>query len=285
MRQVVSSVLLGIAGYVLALVLERYVTAVPEGVWRAAGLIAVGAGLIGAGISDTGILLLRSVGPPARVAIFVIVFGVFGAAVYGLIVGPLFVSPAPVHAPASATASEADAPQRRLPLGGQRIRLAVLGLVHELELVSGKEFRDEALQMLVGNEQLSSDHQFQTLFALTPNAGFSVVPSLWPVTNAMAALESMLIELTDAGSSIDPKSGARVSGRQVVRGYDAVYLEYQNLISMPWVLNAHKFMNGTAADPNTRFHIVLFGVRPVSTEMLKRFVRTLDDVETALTKP
>lgn len=45
MRQVISSVLLGIAGYVLAFVLERYVTAVPEWMWRVAGLGAVVAGL------------------------------------------------------------------------------------------------------------------------------------------------------------------------------------------------------------------------------------------------
>lgn len=181
--------------------------------------------------------------------------------------------------------SNESAPRRPLPLGADRIRPAVLGLVHEMEQVGGKEFREEAAGMLMNGERLSFEHQPQSLFALTPNAGFTVVPSLRPVTSAMATLEAMLIEPTNIGSFID-RDGSKVSGRQVLNGYGAVFLEYQNLLSMPWVLNAHKYSDdGAVVDPDTRFHIVLFGMRQVSKEMLNRFIKAVDDADGQFIRP
>lgn len=71
----------------------------------------------------------------------------------------------------------------------------------------------------------------------------------------------------------------------MVPGYEAVYQEYQNLLSMPWVLNAHKYRNGAAVDTNKRFHICLFGIRMVSKEVLSRLSRSVDEAEAKLATP
>lgn len=166
----------------------------------------------------------------------------------------------------------------------RQIRNSVLELVHQLEVVQGKEFRNEARGMLMPGEQLAADSQFQALFALTPNAGFSVVPSLRPVTDAMASVEAFITEPT-SDYTIDPKNSAKVSGVRIVAGYEGVYEEYRGLLSMRWVLNANKYKNGAVVDSNDRFHIVLFGMRAVSQEMLDRLVKSVDEAESRFAKP
>ena len=63
MRQTISVLLLGAAGFGIALVLERYVTALPEWAWRVFGLVCLLAGIVGAALTDTGWVLLRSARP------------------------------------------------------------------------------------------------------------------------------------------------------------------------------------------------------------------------------
>jgi hypothetical protein len=164
------------------------------------------------------------------------------------------------------------------PSFAREIRNSVLQLVHELRLVQGKDFRAEALQTLLPGEQLAADSQAQTLFALTPNAGFTVVPSLRPVTDAMASLEAFITEPTK-DYTVDSKGAAKVSGVRIVPGYEGVHEEYRGLLAMPWVLNARKYTNGAVVDTNDRFQIILFGIRPASQEMLDRLVKSVEQAE------
>ena len=206
-----------------------------------------------------------------------IVCGAIGAISWEL------VKPIDVDLPSKETRVVSDPRDvKALPLGASNIRPRIVQLVHELETVSGREFRAEAVGMLMPGETLAQDNQFQTLFALTPNAGFTVVPSLHPILQAMAAVESAMLQPTEFGSHVE-KDGSRVSGLRVFPGYEAVYQAYQDLLSMPWVLNANKFKNGINLDGGKRFHIVLLGMRPVAAQMLTRLSTALDDAEAKLT--
>lgn len=180
---------------------------------------------------------------------------------------------APTAPPGAQASPSPKVAQRPLPLGAPYIRRSVLELVHELELVSGKEFRAEIGDMLMPGEQVSADKPFQSLFALTPNAGFSIVPSLRQVTTALASVEAFITEPNP------PPTG----GMRIMRGYEDVYQEYGNLLSAPWVLNVNKYKDGAVVDVNKRFHIILFGLRPVSKEMLNRLIKTVDEAEARLT--
>jgi hypothetical protein len=92
MRQALSALLLGFAGFVASFVLERYVTGWPEWLWRLIGLICVAAGLTGAALTDTGVEYMRHTRSSVLYVLFAIVFGVFGIAVHRLVVKPLSVT-------------------------------------------------------------------------------------------------------------------------------------------------------------------------------------------------
>jgi hypothetical protein len=170
--------------------------------------------------------------------------------------------------PVKQVATLADAPiviPKMLPISARSIRDHVMTLAHEVELVSGQQFRNE-IQLFDG-EKLASDSDPQTMFALTPNAGFCSVKSLTPIITAFAGVEMALHESNPDGS------------RGIVRGYDGVADAVRSLQSMRWVLNAHKYKNGVDLSGGKRFHICLYGLRPVDTRITQGLRDALDKAE------
>jgi hypothetical protein len=91
MRQTISALLLGAAGFGLSFVLERYVTAFPEWAWRVIGLLCLLAGLVGSALTDTGWAFLRSMRPWTLYLLSGVVGAAFAVVVAIFVVRPLLV--------------------------------------------------------------------------------------------------------------------------------------------------------------------------------------------------
>jgi hypothetical protein len=92
MRQTVAALLLGAAGFLGSLILERYMKALPEWVWRTFGLLCLLIGLVGAMLADTGWTFLRTTQPVILYAAAGIVGAAFSIAVVALILRLLALS-------------------------------------------------------------------------------------------------------------------------------------------------------------------------------------------------
>lgn len=156
--------------------------------------------------------------------------------------------------------------KRPLPPRSRFIRDAIARLTHEIELVSGKQFRDEIIMM--PGEQLTPEKPPQPMFALTPTARFTVVKSLHEVTTELAGVEAFLYE-----------ENKTLGGRSVVKGYERVNEEYHSLLSMPWVVSADRYVDGAPIDDNDTFRICLYGLRHIDMSVLKRLRDSIDEAE------
>jgi hypothetical protein len=92
MRQAVSSILFGLAGFGISIVMERYVTALPEWAWRIVGLASLAVGIAAACLTDSGLVFLRSQRQATLYLLFGCLFAAFGLLIYGLIAYPLLMN-------------------------------------------------------------------------------------------------------------------------------------------------------------------------------------------------
>ena len=149
------------------------------------------------------------------------------------------------------------------------IRSAIETLVHEIRIVSGKQFREQCT--LVPPQKLGAERPPMDMFSLTPDGRFTVVDGLRPLTTAFASVHT--------GFLFEPSP---VGGRHVTEGYQGVFNEYQNLLSKPWVVSATKYVDGVPLTGNETFNICLYGLRPVDESVLERLTSALAEAESAL---
>jgi hypothetical protein len=93
MRNVLASLLLGFAGFGMGMLAERYVTAVPEWLWRSIALASLVGGVAGAAMTDGGQQFLRTTKPLGVATWFALVFAGLGVAIYLWILRPILVLP------------------------------------------------------------------------------------------------------------------------------------------------------------------------------------------------
>lgn len=157
-----------------------------------------------------------------------------------------------------------------LPPEAHFIRQSIENFVYELRQVSGKQFRSECV--LVGKERLTPEEPPMELLALTPNAKFSVVKSLSPLFTAIAGVETgFLFE----------QNPPAIGGRHVARGYADVVEAYHNVLSKPWAVRAHRYVDGVPLTGNETFNICIYGIRPIDDVVVERVLTSLQDAENA----
>jgi hypothetical protein len=259
MRQSISYLLIAAAALVAPLIGRRFVEWLPEwAVWSVALSVAVAA-TVGWTLSDPGLAVLRSTATSLwGYAFFALAGALLSVGVYGLVIRPKL-TPSPV-----------SFLLEQLPPQSMYIRNAVMNLAHELEVASGKEWRSELVSMVGQGERLA-EREPQALLVLAPNQKFSVASSLHHIAQEMVALEAWLYV----------ENPPPLGGRSVLQGYAAVAAEYHALLSMRWVVNAQRYIDGVPlpARGNDHFDVCLYGLRPVDPLRLDRLRKSLDAVE------
>jgi len=108
------------------------------------------------------------------------------------------------------------------------------------------------------------------LFALTPNAKFTVVPSLNPVVSALAGVE---------GSFLFQQNPENVGGRRVKDGYEKVAEEYNSLLGKRWVIAATRYKDGEPLTGNETFNTCVYGLRSIDESAIEALLDALEAAE------
>jgi hypothetical protein len=142
------------------------------------------------------------------------------------------------------------------PFVGSQIR----SLLHELTLVSGKQFRSEFARTLMPDEALGTEKRLE-LFALA-HGKTTVVEGLRELSTAFHGVEQFLLY-----------------NHRVAPGYQRVAEKYQQLLLQRWVLGAEKYKKGSDPNPNPDFRTCVYGLVEIDQKQLDELRVTLDEVE------
>jgi len=140
------------------------------------------------------------------------------------------------------------------------IRQNILALIHELELASGKQYKDECFPFLKPDEALGEETRLP----------------LYNLVHGKVTIVKPLRELIAAFYAVE---GVLTYNQQVPEGYWSVYEQYVSLTSQRWVLAVRKYKKGLDENPKTDFMRCAYGLVDVSQRQLNDFKKALDDAE------
>jgi len=141
------------------------------------------------------------------------------------------------------------------------IGIQIRSLIHELTLLSGKQFREECY--LFPEEELGPDKRID--LALLVHGKVSVVKSFHELLTSLHGIEQFLLY-----------------NHQVAPGYERVAEKYHELLMQRWIIAADKYKKGYDPDPNLDFRTWAYGLIEVDQTLLGEFRSVLQETEKAI---